>query len=132
VYAIVTVNKWRSVSSRDEASERLRVEYDAGRETFLTGLRIDLVWDDEAFARLTDALRDGCVAFQNEETVPRWVAKLYWFAPTFVRTWTSHEAWKNTLAFNPAYYESCYGLLEDLAWRFFSEGPLCPERSETQ
>lgn len=41
----------------DLALARLHIEYEAGGETFLTRLRLDVEWDPAAFTRLTDALR---------------------------------------------------------------------------
>lgn len=107
----------------EKAQERLNVEYEAGRETFLTRLRIDRVWDDEAFARLVAAMRTYCELAQEVETVPKWVAELYWFAPRFTRSWTSNEYWKDTIDYNPAYYQDCYKTLDDLAKWFFTGVP---------
>jgi hypothetical protein len=72
------------MSDQKQALERLRIEFEADRDTFLSRLRIDTVWDDEAFARLVDALRDGYEVLKEETMISRWVAQHNWFAPTFV------------------------------------------------
>ena len=113
----------------DQALARLHTEYEAGGETFLTRLRLDLDWDPAAFTRLTDAMRLYCALLADQKVVPRWVAELYWFAPTFTRTWTSHEYWQPLVAADPDYYRASYQFLDDLAvWFWTGVPPGAPRR----
>ncbi len=107
----------------DTVFSRLRSEHEGGRETFLTRLRVDLVWDPEALDKLTSTMEDICILLQDAESVPKWVAELFWFAPSFVRAWTRHEAWNEIVMSDPAYYSKCFQTLDNLAEWFFTGAP---------
>lgn len=106
-------NNWQSV---------LRSEFAAEEGSFLLGLRTELKWDGAAFSRLTNAMVACCRSEAELDVLERWVAEGFWFADTFVRRWTNHEAWKE----RPERVEIDAGveLLSCLAhWFFFGDSP---------
>lgn len=60
----------------------------------------------------------------NDTKLPRWLADGFWFLSTFVRGYTSHPAWTQTIAREPEYFSNAYERLDDLASWFFSG--CCP------
>jgi hypothetical protein len=99
---------WRSV---------LRHEFTAGDGSFLIRLRIDLVWDTEAFARLTRAMEDCCAATAGADQLERWLAEGFWYVYFFTQGHTDHVSWANS----PQRREIDAGVEElgELADRFF-------------
>jgi len=98
----------------------LRNEFNAENGSFLISLRVEMVWDKEAFSRLTAAMLQFCTLKATEETVPRWLACGFWEIPLFTRDWTAHPAWINTIQGDPTYYEKAYERLDALAFWFFT------------
>ncbi len=121
----------------------LRYEFSAQEGSFLLQLRCDMHWDKTAFDRVTQAMRRCCQHYQKapapsqeqdlpaeEMLLPRWLAEGFWYMATFVRGHTSHPAWEQTIAAEPAYFKKAYHRLEMLAaWFFDGE---CPWRNEAQ
>ena len=98
--------------------ETLRHEFEAGDGSFLIQLRFDLTWDKQAFATLTDAMRDCCEMQAESDRINRWLAEGFWYLQRFVRDWTQHPQFPRPY---PAdYYERAYGQLDDLAEWFFT------------
>jgi hypothetical protein len=92
-------------------------EFKAEDNSFLIQLRIELKWDDEAFSRLTEAMRAYCDNHSQETKVDRWIAEGFWYISTFTRSWSSHPQFARL---HPSdYYEKVYQLLDELAYRFF-------------
>ena len=106
-------------------------EFFAEEGSFLLQLRVQLRWDKVAFERLTEAMRACCKRYQHEQRteeqrlhalemrLPRWLAMGFWFIPEFVRDWTSHPAWEQEIAREPAYFKHAYERLHLLAVWFF-------------
>ena len=112
----------------DELRTILRQEFDAEGGSFLLQLRCELTWDQVAFERLAGAMEACCIALEQTETVERWLANGFWFIPSFIRVWASHENFPRPLG--SAYYEEAFQRLDDLAyWFFFGENPRLGNRS---
>ncbi len=96
----------------------LNNEFDAGDGSFLISIRGDMVWDVEAFDRLSGAMAQYCrEASGTSAHLERWVAQGFWYVPWFVRDWTSHPNFPRDL---PAtYYDGAYRQLDDLAFSYF-------------
>jgi hypothetical protein len=106
----------------DEALSTLRNEFDARDGSFLSLLRIDLVWSDAAFTRLTGAMQTYLASDREKENLERWVAEGFWYLSHFVKDWTSNASFPKE--FSTAYYESAFERLYDLAhWLFVGESP---------
>jgi hypothetical protein len=102
----------------------LREEFSAKEGSFLLFLRGEMIWNREAFTRLTQAMLAYCKGMENEDFVPRWVAEGFWYMSFYVRGFTLHPRWKKIILQDEEYYERAYKRLDDLASWFF-EG-RCP------
>lgn len=102
--------------------ETLGHEFAAGDGSFLSRLRGDLTWDRQAFATLTDAMRDCCEIHAETAMMERWVAEGFWYLQRFVRDWTQHP--KFPRPYPADYYDRAYGRLDDLGEWFFTGS--CP------
>ncbi len=102
----------------DDWEATLRREFGAEEGTFLLRLRCELTWDRAAFDRMTQAMRACGEALAGAPALPRWVAEGFWFVGHFVRDWSSHASFSRE--HEPAYYESAYGRLNDLAHLLFT------------
>jgi hypothetical protein len=110
------------VRHMDEALSTLKDEFDACDGSFLSLLRIDLVWSEAAFTRLTNAMQSYLVSDREEDCLERWVAEGFWYLSHFVRDWTSHDNFPKE--FSAAYYESAYERLYEFSyWLFVGESP---------
>lgn len=92
----------------------LKEEFAGEEATFMTRLRIDLVWDCAAFTRLEQAMREVCAAFEDREELPRFLADGFYFASVFTRSWTAHPSFPRPR--DDGYYRACLQRLDDLAW----------------
>ena len=101
----------------DNYIEILKREFDAEDGSFLVKLRSDLEWDKEAFSRLASVMQACCEEHENVETLERWITEGFWYIPTFVRSWTTHENFPRV--HSKEYYEKAYQRLDDLAYWFF-------------
>ncbi|GAB7044468.1 MULTISPECIES: hypothetical protein [Catenuloplanes] len=59
----------------DDASVVLKREFESVEESFMLGLRCDLVWDREAFSRLERSMRVACEKYEGRDDLPRWAAE---------------------------------------------------------
>jgi hypothetical protein len=105
-----------SAVSADRFADVLAAEFSGEEGTFLTRLRCELIWDRDAFVRLERAMRAACRHYEQHDQLPRPLADGFYFASTFVASWTSHPNFPH-----PAepYYAACIQRLDDLAWWFF-------------
>ncbi|WP_296739456.1 hypothetical protein [Mesorhizobium sp.] len=92
-------------------------EFEAGDGSFLITIRPNMIWDIEAFDRLTDAMEQYCRVHGGSQTLERWVAQGFWYVPGFICNWTSHPNFPR--AFPTTYYETAYRRLDDLAYWYF-------------
>jgi hypothetical protein len=100
----------------------LRNEFEAGEGSFLIQLRPYLVWDEKSFNRLTAVMQECCQQTSKSETLDRWMAVGFWYIPSFVRDWTTHNRFPR--ARPPSSYEKAYERLDSLSyWFFFGESP---------
>ena len=95
----------------------LEQEFKAEDDSFLDQLRNDLKWDEIAFSRLVEAMISHCEKHSQDKKVERWIAEGFWFIPTFVRDWSSHENFPRL--FPDKYYIKACNLLDELAFWFF-------------
>ena len=102
----------------DDALDALRAEFEADAGSFLLQLRINLVWDTEAFSRLDVAMIRCCRMHADHDTLERWLAWGFWYVPGFVRDWTTHPDFPRR--HSQEYYDRAYKRLDDLAYWFFS------------
>jgi hypothetical protein len=115
--------------------EILEHEFSADDGSFLLQMRCDLVWNREAFTRLTEAMLACCQVYDNHSQqptlpgfglaydrtyLPRWIADGFWYCATYIEGFTSHPAWSEKIAAGSGYYEKAYERLRDLAQWFFS------------
>lgn len=109
----------------DDYLKILRHEFTAEDHSFLIKLRIDLIWDHDAFLSLTEAMRACCEKHSKTDTLERWLAEGFWYVQRFVRDWTQHPQFPRPY---PAdYYERAYRRLDDLAeWFFTGSRPAEP------
>lgn len=104
----------------------LRNEFEAGDGSFLITIRPNMIWDVQAFDRLSKAMEDYCRAHDGSQTLERWVAEGFWYVPGFVRNWTTHPEFPRPLA--AICYDIAYRRLDDLAdWYFLGSNPY-PDR----
>lgn len=95
----------------------LRNEFEAGEGSFLTGLRVERVWDRAAFTRLERAMRWACERYQDHDRLERWMAEGFHELSRSIRDWTSHPDFPRPV---PArYHQECLERLDDLADWFF-------------
>lgn len=96
----------------------LRNEFEAGDGSFLITIRANMIWNVDAFDRLSKAMEQYCQETSGTSAqLERWLAQGFWYVPDFVRDWTSHPNFPRAL---PAtYYESAYRQLDELAFWFF-------------
>jgi hypothetical protein len=95
----------------------LEQEFRSEPGSFLLRLRIELVWERDAFTRLERAMRAVCERTQEADQLPRWLAEGYYQVATEVPAWTSHPNFPKP---EPAdYYAACLERLADLADWFF-------------
>jgi len=101
----------------------LKNEFEAGDDSFLIKIRIELNWDKAAFRRLTDAMLDYCRNQSHGETLERWLAHGFWYIPDFTRSWTTHPSFPRI--HEAEYYEKAYQRLDALDyWFFVGESPF--------
>lgn len=106
--------------------EVLEREFAGEDESFLIRLRIDRVWDRDAFTRLEQAMREVCAAYEERDQLPRWLADGFYYASVFVRSWTGHPSFRRPE--NEDYYDACLQRLDDLAsWFFSGDSPRVAE-----
>ena len=96
----------------------LRSEFNAADGSFLLQLRCDLHWDQTAFTRMTDAMREYCRSRNTEDDIPRWIAYGFWYVESFVRDWSTHPSFPRE--YDAEYYERAYARLHDLAYLLFT------------
>jgi hypothetical protein len=114
----------RDDDRRDDL-EALRREFSAEDGTFMLRIRVDLVWDRDAFSRLATTMQRYCEQHAKEETCERWVAFGFWYLSWFVQSWTTHPNFPRPGP--PEYYDMAYERLSDLAyWCFLGESPYLP------
>jgi hypothetical protein len=70
--------------------EILRREFDAEEGSFLLQARCRLIWDWDAFRRLTSAMYDVANEVRGKPEIETWIAEGFWYCDTFIRDWTSH------------------------------------------
>ena len=103
----------------NDRAQRLRKQFDLSEVSFLTKMRPDMIWDVEAFERLTGDMLEYCrEAKGDSQLVDRDLAYGFWFFPAYVRRWTSHPSFPRQ--YSGQYYEEAYRRLDDLAYWFFS------------
>ena len=98
------------------ARDILRREFSAEEGSFLIQARCRLVWDWDAFRRLTSAMYDVAEEVKGQPSIETWIAEGFWFCDTWIREHTSHpnfprppeEAYRDALA-----------LLDELAYFLF-------------
>jgi hypothetical protein len=103
----------------------LRFEFDAGPKSFLFELYEKRRWDDRAFARLTEAMRQYLQVHPPADSLPRWIAEGFWYLDWFVQSWTKHPAFEGQ--FPDSYYEEAYDTLNQLAYWLFVGEPSSDE-----
>jgi hypothetical protein len=101
----------------DEVLTALREEFEGADGSFLLLIRTELEWDRAAFTRLEGAMRAACVAFEQHDELPRWLAEGFYYVSHFVADWTSHPSFPRPEP--TAYYTDCLERLSDLADWFF-------------
>lgn len=74
----------------------LRNEFEAGDDSFLIQIRIDLVWKKDTFTRLVMAMHRCCEEHANSDVLERWMASGFYYLSTFVRDWTTHPSFPQT------------------------------------
>jgi hypothetical protein len=117
----------------DDYSSVLAHEFSAGEGSALLQLRVHLIWDKVAFARLTDAMLACCKVYNAHDRrvagvgygadvtpLPRWLADGLWYVGWFVRDWTTHPAWAERTAPEQSYYDDAYERVFMLAEWFFT------------
>ena len=106
-----------------DAETILRREFSAEEGSFLLQLRVELVWDREAFSRLTKAMLDYVRTLEDRESLPRWAAEGFWYLSGVVRDWSTHANFPRR---HPeAYYQAACERLDLLAdWLFTGVCPL--------
>lgn len=100
----------------------LRAELDAEDGSFLIKLRIDLEWDKNAFNRLTEEMYRYVRERDHDSPIPRWIADGFWYLDSWVREWSSHEAFPRP--HGDVYYEAAYERLHALAFWLFTGSPM--------
>lgn len=100
----------------------LEEEFGLNEESFLAKLRLQFIWDKEAFFRLTEAMKVCCIEMGKEETLPRWICIGFFYLSHVVRdiVETGHYRRK----YSKKYYQKAFRRLEDLAnWFFHGRSP---------
>lgn len=97
--------------------DTLRHEFEAGDQSFLVKMRVELEWDREAFSRLTEAMRIYCEHHQGSEMIERWAAGGFYYFSWAVKDWTTHPNFPRV--YPPEYYERAYQRLFELGCYFF-------------
>ncbi len=97
--------------------EILKREFDGEDGTFLIIARCELVWDWEAFKKLTRAMYDVAEKANNQNSIETWIANGFWFCDTWIRDWTSHPDFPRP---EKQAYEDAIELIHDLAYFLFS------------
>ncbi len=105
-----------SIFGRCEAA--LRAEFDAEDGSFLIKLRVNLDWDKNAFNRLTGEMYQYVRERDPGAPIPRWIAEGFWYVESWVREWSSHEAFARP--HGDPYYEAAYERLHALAYWLFT------------
>jgi hypothetical protein len=123
--------------------EILEHEFAGEDDTFLGRLHMDNVWDEEAFERLTDAMRACCEAYDDnmiqpplhnmiqpplpgmerayDRTLPpRWLAAGFWYCYTEIEGYAHRAARQEATATDADKYSQGYYRLFFLATRFFT------------
>jgi hypothetical protein len=96
--------------------QTLKQEFDAEDGSFMLRARIELVWDEIAFRRLTSAMYDVAVTVKDLDEIPRWIALGFWHADTWIRDWTSHPDFPRP---ESGHRERAYELIHTLAYLLF-------------
>ena len=99
------------------ATEVLRREFAGEEGSFLFTLRMEFMWDRDAFSLLTEAMRLSCELHGDIPVLERWLAEGFWFLATFVQGHSQHPDFR--LVYEPAYYAQAYERLWALADWFF-------------
>ncbi len=116
------MESFRPALNMDNYLTVLRNEFEVGDDSFLIQLRPHLVWDKKSFSRLIAVMQECCQQTSNSNALERWMAVGFWYIPSFVRDWTTHEHFPRV--HSPEYYEKAYERLDMLAyWFFFGESP---------
>jgi hypothetical protein len=97
--------------------QTLKQEFEAADGSFILRARVELVWDESAFTRLTSAMYDVATGARGSGELPRWMAHGFWHADTWIRDWTSHPNFPGPEA---ARRVQAYELLHELAYLLFA------------
>jgi len=97
--------------------DTLRHELEANDDSFLIHMRVELVWDQEAFSRVTEAMRTYCDRHTESDVIERWGASGFYCLSWAVKDWTTHPNFPRS--YPPEYYENAYQRLFDLCCYFF-------------
>ena len=106
------------MSTAPEWRTTLAHEFKAEDGSFLLTLRIELIWDDAAFQRLTEAMAACCAATSADDHLERWVADGFYYLAIFPRGHTVHAYWTD----HPQREAIDRGLerLDELAYWYFT------------
>ncbi len=100
------------------SSEILRREWEAENGSFVVQLRSQAHWDRAAFSRLINAMLNYAADHRRGKQIERWGAFLFYYLPTYVRTWTEHD--REGRSPDTDYFEAALVRLDDLAYYLFT------------
>ena len=106
-----------NINKTEKYIEDLRREFEAGDNSFLIKLRLELTWDKVSFANLVSLMQTCCENYESEQKFERWIAEGFWYIPQFIIDWTTHPRFLKK--YSKDYYEKAYECLKDLAFYFF-------------
>ncbi len=110
--------------------EILRREFDGEDGSFILRARCDLLWDWDAFRRLTSAMFDVADQVKDNESIELWIAGGFWFCDTWISEWTSHPNFSRP---NQEDYDHALELIHNLAYfLFMRESPYMDDALRQQ
>ena len=65
-------------------------QLDAEEGSFLFQARCELIWDWDAFYKLTSAMYEIADSYRKNDYIEIWIAQRFWLCETWIREWTSH------------------------------------------
>ena len=88
----------------------------------LTARNREYRWDAERFRKLTRAMWDACLAMEDEESLPRWLAEGFWLICVEAPQLAAHPSFPKE--HSAEYCARVHELLDGLGTSFFSGSPV--------
>jgi len=109
-------------------SNVLQPEFNAEEGSFILTLRMEYRWDAQRFGVLTRAMWEACLATQNDESLPRWLAEGFWLICVEAPRIAAHPSFRKE--HSDEYRARVRELLDGLGTSFFSGASMWKDEPE--